>query len=80
MSYFIRWQFAKGSPQVHASRPFPTREAAVASACTLLAFDPYVIWVEDSSGIRIGADEIARDCHKRSEGALPGNRGGSAAA
>ena len=69
-SYFIKWRFSKGSPRVHASEPFHTSDAAMVSACVLLKFRGCVVWIEGPDGVRIGADEIARNCRALSEEGL----------
>jgi len=80
MSYFIRWRFAKGSPRVHGSEPFQTPQAAMASACILLKFRAYVVWIEGPDDKHIEADEIARSCRAWADEAMSENRGDFAAA
>ena len=65
--FFIKWRFSRESPRVHISEPFRTAEAAMASACVLLKFRAYVIWIEGPDDIRIGADEIVRNCRAWAE-------------
>jgi hypothetical protein len=62
MQYFIKWRHAAGSPRLHISEAFLTRDAAIQSACVLLRVKTHELWIEDSEGHRIEADEIRRNC------------------
>ncbi len=61
MTYFIRWRFSASVPKAHSSEPFHSRDLAIQNAWVLQRVRTHELWIEDSEGRRIEADEIRRN-------------------
>ena len=64
MAYFIKWRLSARAERPHTSEPFQSRDLAIRDACVLLRVKTYELWIEDSEGHRIEADEIRRRCER----------------